>query len=574
MRHKTKRVVHKHKLTRKRGGSNDTDSDEQEKREMEERQQSALRYAKRFEVQTEKEKKDNFRKLFTTYLTNLKNALTQKSDVKSAIKQLTNWFHNYRQYINTLIPVTSDFLPINKYTYGEQGQQLYSFVPLTAILIHNIGQTSVIKDLVSSFVKNTGNINLKSTTKSITALSEAVSLRNAGLIEYLINLGADNNTLNAQQIVDFNELMTRYQSASAPVAQLEFKPLQIVAPPPNGYEYDVEPEFWKPIFKEGELTKIRQLIQEMMTRDRTIPYIQNELQEMYSICNIVKIMIPSYYVATKIEPKYTNNLFTQESPADFSNYNIILCASMILLGVISQKMIGQQYQPLFKGGKAIQLVLSDVYETEDIDLVIMPADNVEYNKEMVSYVAGHIAYLIQWFLGSASSGMQRQTISVQAPDPNKPKVNQHIYKLSYIKTSAGSGRVEYKQFADIDFKEIPSEVKDFFVKATEFTFDIPEIDETVMFRCPNLASLLDEKIHYVIKYFKYRDLIVQNKKIPDAEYENITLEDCNRFIDKFRKAVLALIAGLYKRRFPELSKEEIDKKALEGLKKRIDKLNK
>jgi hypothetical protein len=82
---------------------------------------------------------------------------------------------------------------------------------------------------------------------------------------------------------------------------------------------------------------------------------------------------------------------------------------------------------------------------------------------------------------------------------------------------------------------------------------------------------LDEKIFYIKKYFNFKDQLNAGQKITDPQYSNITIADCDRFIEKFRKAVLSLIFGLYKRRFPELSKEELEIKAIEGLKKRLTK---
>ena len=43
-------------------------------------------------------------------------------------------------------------------------------------------------------------------------------------------------------------------------------------------------------------------------------------------------------------------------------------------------MVGQDYIPIFKGGKAIQLELAGIqetstYKTEDIDLLVMPKKN-------------------------------------------------------------------------------------------------------------------------------------------------------------------------------------------------------
>ena len=187
---------------------------------------------------------------------------------------------------------------------------------------------------------------------------------------------------------------------------------------------------------------------------------------------------------------------------------------------------------------------------------------------MVKCIAGHIACLMQWFFS------QEMLVSIQKPDPNQPKTNQYIYKLSYVKRIRGRNetyRLEYKQFSDIDFREIPENVKQIFGRFVEYTFDIPELGEKVLFRCPNAGGLLDEKIYYARKYCILKTLLLAGKPITDPEYKDITLEECERFYQKFKRAILALIRGLYKRRFPELSSEELEAKSMEALKKRIDK---
>lgn len=503
----------------------------------------------RREIQESQQKKEQFRKMFI-------NALNSNN----IITQLTNGIKSNRTSINTLIPINDDFKPVTK----EMGQQIVNFVPLLAILIHNINDTQGIKQIINEFVKNTGNINLKSTRQSITALSMAVEHRNGELVEALVNSGADINTLDIKQMADFNELMRNKQLElnASPINKLDLN----IEVPMQGYDLSVEPEFWKPIFVKGELTNIKNRLKEMMNNDRQIPFANYELDHIYSVCEIVKIIIPSFYVPSKNAPVYTENMITQELNLDFSNYNIILCASMLLYGIISKKMEGQDYLPLFKGGKAVQLVIPEVYESEDIDLIITPAEGIIYDVNIVKRISGHIACLIQWFFNNEGENM---LVSVQTPDTNAKKTNQYIYKLAYVKSSQGSSK--YKQFSDIDFREIPENVKRLFGRFVEYTFDIPELEEKVLFRCPNAGGLLDEKIYYAKKYYILKNLLVQGKPITDPEYKDVTIEEAERIHEKFRRAIIALIRGLYKRRFPELSAEELEEKSNQALKKRVDK---
>ena len=261
-------------------------------------------------IQESQQKKEQFRRMFI-------NALNSNN----IITQLTNGIKSNRTSINTLIPITNDFKPVTK----EMGEQIVNFVPLLAILIHNINDTQGVKQIINEFVKNTGNINLKSTRQSITALSMAIEHRNGELVEALINSGADINTLDASQITHFNELMhNRELELNAPAINKLDLSIEV---PIQGYDLSVEPEFWKPIFVKDELTNIKNRLQEMMNNDRQIPFVNYELDHIYSVCDIVKIMIPSFYVPSKNEPVYKENMISQESNLDFSNYNIILCTS-------------------------------------------------------------------------------------------------------------------------------------------------------------------------------------------------------------------------------------------------------
>jgi hypothetical protein len=119
-------------------------------------------------------------------------------------------------------------------------------------------------------------------------------------------------------------------------------------------------------------------------------------------------LVPTFYVpnppviATK---PYTLNGMTVYPHTglihDFNYLNAMLCASFRLFGIIAYKMIYSscKYKLIFKGGKAIQLVLNNVYnktkkrpksfensvlrdlhQSEDIDVLLIPKPEMEYNK--------------------------------------------------------------------------------------------------------------------------------------------------------------------------------------------------
>ena len=286
--------------------------------------------------------------------------------------------------------------------------------------------------MIKIFIQNKGNINLKSYTRDISALSEAVKLKNKELIRLLLEYGADVNILTDEEREDMGNLMKEEEvkmiiepEPEVPIIKLQ---LPTELPPNNDYDLDVEPEFWKPIFGENEMFIIRQKINEMMRADSNISINNKEVSDLWSVCKINKSIINSYYVETKNEPYSSFGTFFSDLDIDFSHYNIILCAALIVYGILSKKMVGQDYKLIFKGGKAIQLELSripetSVYKTEDIDILLLPDKNVVYNEMNAKNLAGHIAYLIRWFLNTPETQF---SISVQTPNPENVRANQFI----------------------------------------------------------------------------------------------------------------------------------------------------
>ena len=281
-------------------------------------------------------------------------------------------------------------------------------------------------------------------------------------------------------------------------------------------------------------------------------------------------MIHTYFIPKKNELYESFGTFINDTDIDFSHYNIVLCAALIVFGIISEKMIGQNYTLLFKGGKAIQLVLAGMpetsaYKTEDIDVLIMSDTNVPYDELIVKNLSGHLAYLIRWFLNTQET---QYKVSVQLPNPLNARANPFIFKLSYLKvTQKRDYRKQimvddFKQFSDIDFKEIPASVKPYFEESIAYKFFISELNQTVLFRCPNLGSLLNEKLYYYSKYFQFKKMLEERKPITEEGYENLTVIECDRFMDKFERAILAMNKGLQKQRDSELSQAELLEKEI------------
>ena len=530
--------------------------------------------------------KDNFRNMFMNSFKKLQYAVKagNMERVKEVVEIFKNGFKSNQIGINTLIPITTNSVPINKYNYSQDVTPLIAFVPSLVVIFDNIDDFITRKAFINNFILNKGNINLLSYTHNISALSAALKLQDKELVKYLLEKGADVKLLTEEQR-SIMENLIKDEEIEAIIEPTPAKPvvkliLPTELPSDSGYNPGLEPEFWKPIFEENEMLSIRAKINEMMNSDGNIPITNKEVSQLWSVCKINQAIIPTYFTPTKNEPYDSFGTFMLDQDIDFSHYNIVLCAALLVFGIITEKMIGQDYKMIFKGGKAIQLVLAGMpetsaYKTEDIDVLIMPDTDIPYIESIVKNLSGHLSYLIRWFLNTTET---QYKVSVQAPNPSNTRANPFIFKLSYLKIRQKQDYKkqimvdDFKQFSDIDFKETPVSVKPYFEKSIDFKFFISELNQTVLFRCPNIGSLLDEKIYYYTKYSEFKKLLEERKPITEEGYDKLTVIECERFLDKFKRAIVAMNKGLQKQRNPGILPDELLEKERNSIKSRLSRI--
>jgi hypothetical protein len=316
------------------------------------------------------------------------------------------------------------------------------------------------------------------------------------------------------------------------------------------YDPNVEPEYWKPFFKPSEMLHIREKIQAMMVSDFNPE--GGYRKKAWSICNLNKKFLQPYYVPKeskkKNKPYHENTIDTYEPYFVF--YNVLLCAALLVFGIISNKMKNHEYSFALKGGKAIQFLLQEtpnppVYQSEDIDVLVMSSR--KYHEGERQNVAGHLAQLIKWFIEMPQFGA---FVSIQEPDEYNPRSNHYIYKLSF-EGKFGSEVRKFKALMDIDFKEIPQEIYFIYDKPHKSRVEIEALHQELLYVSPNIDSLLNEKLFYYIKYFKYlskieRGMVVTEKH--QGRLKEITHADCIHFMKKFSPAILVLTEGIEKTR--------------------------
>lgn len=595
--------------------------------------------------------RDDFRSMFNNTFHVIYKTQTDPdtSKYEENVKELMRSMKRLKSGINTLIPIAADYMPINKKIYKQSVTPLIGFVPFLCIIIRHLNNVQDVRRIIIEFNRNSGNINLASIKGNITALSVAIDVGNVYIINELIQRGADTNTLNEaaqtrlqqliadeaartpkpivetivetivepatefvhvnsltnqpqidepikpikqkterrQKTVELQNLSVAQPTARQPVMSKLSLPFEL--PGQTGYPLNAIPAFWAPIFNKTptELISLRDKIKDALAQDNVIPMAKNEIQNIWSVCEMVQTMIPTYYVPTKNAPYWHGNTMYADKPIDFTRFNMTLCTCLIIFGILSDKMAGQDYEFIFKGGKAIQLELGQIsgnpqYISEDIDILVRPAHGTAYNRDVAKNLASHIGYLIKWFLTYIELPTEllkdetkpvSLTIAVALPDvqdnticDSTAKANPNIVKISYNKIAT---RI-CKALADIDFKETPAEVSSYFEKTHKYPFHIDELQTDVLFICPNIGSLIDEKIYLYAKYTGFKLLLEAGKKILDEGYETVNLDTCRFYREKFSKALLALTLGLVRSRQPGLLNASLLAYQMKFVEKRLD----
>jgi hypothetical protein len=535
--------------------------------------------------------RDDFRKTFSKYLIKMIDTENVNKDIFFRhVSEFISSLKNHSLGINTLIPVSKNNLPIDKYTYDSSITPIVDFIPWLSVVFYNIKDIDAKKRLIKAFVKNKGNINLESikTHKNILSVAKQINDKE---IEIFLNkkkkdINRENRLLEEDfvkpsvldpekeeekekerekeievkdktkrkrkltQVTDIHNILEpNYKISKTNVIELTI-PFEL---PTNGYDTIEPPIFWNALFN-NELIDIRRKLTAMINND------VNNTDDMSSVCKIVKTMMPSYYIAIKNEPTVINvgqdQMYIYELAADFLNLNIILCAATLIVGIITEKMKEQNYNIIIKGGRAVQLVLSsyqivDPLISEDIDILVVPKEGIQYDREDIRNLSSHIGYLIKWFLNSQDLQpriMDKISVSLENRNPD-------IVKLSYVKMNMKYNHKkkimekDYKQFTDIDFKQLPDTIKIYFDDLSSYPYTIQELNTNVLFVTPCLESIINEKLYYYIKFTIYEDYLTRGKPINDIGYDTLTVDESKRLLKKFKKSIIAIANGFVNNKY-------------------------
>lgn len=521
------------------------------------------------EIVEEQSKKNRFRNNFKDLIIQI----TNKKNINQAINSIISSFNNNNNMINTLIPVSATGKPLDVKTYSPKNP-IVDFVSPVIVIFDNL--TGIVKDsdiikLLNAYFKNGGNFNLQSSRFKITPIQNEINKGNVANVKILLNQsnpfhiiedGLNDETRkklaelipNDQKINTNLETETESPSALIIPTQVPEVPLpNLILPyplPENneiGYDRNVAPEFWKPIFENGEeLISLRDTFMEMYKQDK---YINDNLKRI-KICDLLEKMFPGYYT------KYYTNLGEKEKT--LVNVNISSCIIALLYGIITYKLYEykQQYLILFKGGRAIQLSLNDIpnirqYFSEDADILIIPNKSTEaqYDFEKMENLSNHVAYLVKWFIP--------EDINIVISLPSNPKNQSNdLTKILYNDAKL------FKALSDIGFGEIKEDIKRYFENPLYSPFYLDQFETIALFITPTIDDMLTEKLYFYAKYSNLKNKLKNHEPIIEKEYEKITEYDCDFYIYKFNKAIKQLVNSILKRDNINISSNDTSLKLL------------
>jgi len=352
--------------------------------------------------------------------------------------------------------------------------------------------------------------------------------------------------------------------------------------------YDTTLSFWEPLFPGTELVDFKSKIDSIVKTD-----IELKHDKLCQLCEMVQTIIPSFSVRSNLqrEKKDENDMKEKtvfDQPDDLRNMNIILCATMLLLGVIAKRLEKQDYTFMFKGGKSVQLAFAHArngnnYKSEDIDIIIVPnKQNVSYNADKAKALALNISYLIRWFLN---------TIYEKNLDSQVMETNPTVVKLAYQAFLRDNPIGNKTALMDIDFSEIPdvnepfykNKIKMFYgsskpvrmVDDESFSDDgKPYFGEEMLFYFQSMEQQIYEKLYYYLLYTKYKKQLQERTPILEEEYKTLNVSTCNYYLAKFKRSLLALLRGYgmsYSNLFSEFAEDDRVSEVLDEVRRELTK---
>ena len=160
----------------------------------------------------------------------------------------------------------------------------------------------------------------------------------------------------------------------------------------------------------------------------------------------------------------------------------------------------------------------------------------------------HISFLIKWFIPPDIK------ISLELPESKLSAMGKKIVKIAYLNNNK---KPKPFPLVDVGFNKINENVARFFNNPKNFQFSDPDLETNLLFRCPEIQSILEEKLYYYLKYVKLRDILKNGEIINEKGYENLTIDNINYFTQKFKRSIMSIIDGLIIRDHGNITQDEM-----------------
>lgn len=498
-------------------------------------------------------KKNRFRNNFKDLIIQI----TNKKNVNQAINSIISSFNNSNNMINTLIPVSATGKPLDVKTYTAKNPVI-DFVSPIIVIFDNL--TGIINDnqllkLLNTYFTNGGNFNNLSSRFKITPFENEVNKKRVANVKILLDKSNPfhiiEDGLNEETRKKLAELIPNEQqivSNPTPEPEIAIPKLNLPYPLPidneAGYDRSIAPEFWKPIFDNGQqLISLREKFMRIYESDKYT----TDVAKKFMICELLEKLFPGYL--TKYALSYG------ETAKTLVTVNVLNCFITLLYGILTYKLFDnkEDYLILFKGGRALQLSLNDIpnvtkYFSEDTDVLIIPNkyQGGVYNLEKMENLSCHIAYLVKWFIPPEVN------IVISLP-------TQHVSQSKEITKIVYNDDKLYKALSDIGFGVMNEDIKKYFENPNYFQFYLDEFETTSLFITPTLDDILYEKLYYYSKYSNINDKLKKGEQITEKGYENLKGEECTFLMLKFNRAIKQLVNSVIKRDYIYLDIVDNDK---------------
>jgi hypothetical protein len=246
------------------------------------------------------------------------------------------------------------------------------------------------------------------------------------------------------------------------------------------------------------------------------------------------LSLSTYYGLPNFSVKYlTDNLPAYSVVHTGGPYLDMISAHLLLIVGIITYLLEPHYKIIIKGGKAVQLILSDIansqrqsiheYESNDIDITVVKTSNHRGISE--KEVALQIGYFIQWLTTVEGYIPHLSVLDAPKVTAEGEEDSGSIVKVSYYNPNESVRRPHFTAMMDIGY--VSSGLFDKPDKTNKvFKFSFGYVGH---YHVNQITDVILEKIHYIMQYTSPEML-------------------ANTLLDKFRgslkRSTHALIEGL------------------------------